>query len=202
MVVVGVGYATAAWTPPTVAPPDVNIPAPINAVLNSQSKLGRLFINTDTVTPYAIGLSVFGKTILNGPVQITTGTPGLNKVLTDIDGTGNVGWRDGGGSSNIVFFGYVVDNPPSVPMNLSYTYSSFLSKIDISWDPSSDAEGSVASYRIYKDGLHIGNSDDTIYSISNYSSSAYFTISAKDAGGKESAQSDQLQVCLSKTSCR
>ena len=103
IVAIGAGYASAAWnSAPVSGPTNDNTPIPINVGLNEQSKLGQLFINTDTVTPYAIGLSVFGKTILNGPVQITTGTPGLNKVLTDIDGTGNVGWRDGGGTNSLI----------------------------------------------------------------------------------------------------
>jgi hypothetical protein len=96
LVVVGVGYASAAWNPaPSTGPQNAatnNADAPINVGLNHQEKLGQLFINTDTNNPYAVGLSVFGKTILNGAVQITSGTPGKDKVLMDTDGTGNVGW--------------------------------------------------------------------------------------------------------------
>lgn len=79
------------WNPPTQTPPNGNVPAPINAGLNSQSKLGQLFINTDLTAPYATGLSVFGKSIFNGQVQILSGTPGANKVLIS-DAQGNATW--------------------------------------------------------------------------------------------------------------
>ena len=74
----------------------------INVGLNSQSKLGQLFINTSISNPYAVGLSVFGQAIFNGTVQIKSGTPGLGKVLTS-DAAGNVSWQTaastGGGTT-------------------------------------------------------------------------------------------------------
>ncbi|MEK7095441.1 MAG: hypothetical protein AAB917_02165 [Patescibacteria group bacterium] len=104
-IVLGVGSLQAQWTAPSATPPDGNVPAPLNTGNSSQSKLGQLIVNTNTTSngpgPFAVGLSVFGKTILNGGVQIPAGA-GDNKVLTS-DASGNGTWQDatggvGGGS--------------------------------------------------------------------------------------------------------
>ncbi len=97
-VVLGVSSLQAAWTTPPSAPPGSNVDAPINVGANSQSKLGQLFINTDANTPFTTGLQVFGKSIFNGTVQILSGTPGANKVLTS-DATGNASWATPTGGS-------------------------------------------------------------------------------------------------------
>lgn len=80
------------WNPAPANPPSGNVPAPLNASLNSQSKLGQLLINTDTVNPYVTGLTVFGKSVFEGGVQIKGGTPGTGKVLVS-DASGNATWN-------------------------------------------------------------------------------------------------------------
>lgn len=82
---------TGTWVSPTGAPPTNNTPAPINVGLNSQSKLGQLFVNTDITNPYTVGLSVFGQAIFNNTIKIPTGS-GLHKVLWDADGSGTAQW--------------------------------------------------------------------------------------------------------------
>ncbi len=101
-VVLGVSSLQAAWTTPAGAPPGSNVDAPVNVGATSQSKLGQLFINTDANTPFTVGLSVFGKAIFNGGVQILSGA-GANKILTS-DANGNATWTTpssgGGGEAN------------------------------------------------------------------------------------------------------
>src|SRR3989344_9141281 len=65
-IVMGVSYVQAAWTSAPANPP--NCPdtidgcnTPLNVGNNIQLKRGQLSINTDTVSPFAVGLTVFGK---------------------------------------------------------------------------------------------------------------------------------------------
>ena len=88
-------HALSTWAPATASAPGGNVPTPINSGLNTQSKLGGLFLNTSNTQPFDIGLSVFGRAIFNGDVQIATGSPAAGKVLTALDNEGNVGWATG-----------------------------------------------------------------------------------------------------------
>jgi hypothetical protein len=108
----GMNYLMA-WTGPTATPPGGNVPAPLNVAYDNpqQAKLGGLQLNTGFPNADIVGLSVFGKSIFNGAIQITTGA-GTNKVLTS-DGLGNATWvtpssaGSGGGVPNhIVTFGF------------------------------------------------------------------------------------------------
>ncbi|MFA6315406.1 MAG: hypothetical protein WC648_03530 [Candidatus Paceibacterota bacterium] len=93
--------AVAAWTTAPSSPPACpdtieGCNAPLNVGSSDQVKtgvltLGALFLNTGS-PERAIGLSVFGKTILNGSLQLKTGA-GVNKVLTSVDAEGNVAWK-------------------------------------------------------------------------------------------------------------
>jgi chitodextrinase/predicted transglutaminase-like cysteine proteinase len=93
--------------------------------------------------------------------------------------------------------------PPSTPTNLQATAVSS-SQIDISWDASTDpSTGSgqatgVTGYRIYRDGslLTTHNSQLTTYSDTELSSATTYTytVSAIDAAGNESAQSNMASV--------
>ena len=73
---IGVQYASAAWSNPSALPPNSNTDAPLNVGDSLQQKLGSLAINTNTSNPYAVGLTVFGQ------VQIVDGTQGAGKILT------------------------------------------------------------------------------------------------------------------------
>ena len=67
-----VGYAVFAFTPPTLAPPGDNVPAPINTGPLEQTKTGNLLINSlGTVGNLTAGadLSVFGDINLTGTLQ-------------------------------------------------------------------------------------------------------------------------------------
>ncbi len=87
-----VSAAAQVWNPAPPNPPSGNVEAPLNAGLNSQSKLGQLSINTDTIAPYVTGLTVFGKSVFEGSIQIKGGTPGDGKVLVS-DASGNATWN-------------------------------------------------------------------------------------------------------------
>ncbi len=79
--------------------------------------------------------------------------------------------------------------PPSVPAGLSATAIS-ISQINLSWSASSDNVG-VVEYKIFRNGAQIGTSNSTSHSDANLSPSTqyYYSISANDAAGNNSAQS-------------
>ncbi len=87
-ILVGGASYLRAWTGPTLSPPNGNVSAPINVSSSTQTKLGSLILNAATPIQNAIGLTVFGNTILNGGVIIANGTQGSGKVLQSAsDGT-------------------------------------------------------------------------------------------------------------------
>lgn len=84
--------------------------------------------------------------------------------------------------------------PPTIPVNLkssSVTNSGFL----LSWNPSTDNIG-VATYAIYKNGIYIASTSDTMYSASGLTSSTdyEFTVKAWDNSGNPSSLSEVLKV--------
>lgn len=94
-VIIGAASIQAAgtWTAPSVAAPGGNVDAPVNVGLNSQSKLGQLLVNTDISNPFTVGMEVWGKTILDGGLQIKSSSPiQAGSVLTS-DTNGNVTWQ-------------------------------------------------------------------------------------------------------------
>ena len=102
--------AASTWTAPSTAAPGGNADAPINVGLNSQSKLGQLLVNTDISNPFTVGLDVWGKTILNGGLQVGSAsaiTPG--SVLTAANANGDATWQAGANGS--YDFAFVVGSP-------------------------------------------------------------------------------------------
>ncbi len=83
---------------------------------------------------------------------------------------------------------------PSVPMNLMASNVTTFS-IDLSWDASTDNIG-VSSYDVFVDGNLVTSTSDTNYTITGLASNTSFdlTVSAKDLGDNESAQSSPLNV--------
>jgi|GEM_PF-1193178 len=81
--------------------------------------------------------------------------------------------------------------PPTVPNNVSASAVD-ASQIDIVWDPSSDNVG-VTGYRVYRDGVFLLNVTTPNYSDTglNASTQYCYTVSAVDAAGNESIQSQQ-----------
>ncbi len=79
--------------------------------------------------------------------------------------------------------------PPSTPANLQATATS-PSKIILCWDASSDNVG-VKGYKIYRDGVEIDTTTDTIFQDMELSASTTYnyTVSAYDSAGSESNQS-------------
>jgi len=91
------------------------------------------------------------------------------------------GW-DGGSGSDV--------EAPTVPQNLTATGASH-SQIDLSWDASTDNVG-VTGYRIFRDGNEIATTASTTYNNTglNASTTYSYTVTAYDASGNESSQSD------------
>lgn len=90
-----------------------------------------------------------------------------------------------------------VDNPPSVPQNLALV-SATESQVALSWSPSTDAEGAVVGYRVYRNGSWLASTTEAAFvdaTVSPEQSYAY-TVSAIDdaAVTNESAQSAPLNV--------
>jgi hypothetical protein len=86
---VGIQYASAAWTDPSATPPNANTDAPLNIGSSIQQKLGSLVVNSDTSNPYAVGLTVFGGSNLAAPVNIGGGSATPSNLVAEVNG--NVG---------------------------------------------------------------------------------------------------------------
>jgi PKD repeat protein len=87
---------------------------------------------------------------------------------------------------------------PTVPQNFAAELVSS-NQIDFSWTPSTDNVG-VSHYNIYKDGQRIATSTGPGYSFSAKKGKWYsFEVSAEDAAGNESADSDKLKVYIYKS---
>jgi chitodextrinase len=83
---------------------------------------------------------------------------------------------------------------PSIPLNITATTISS-TRIDLTWNASTDNVG-VTGYRIYRDGTQINTTSNTTYQDTGLSSfTTYtYTVSAFDAAGNESGQSDLKNV--------
>ena len=83
---------TSTWVGPTATPPAGNTAIPLNVSSNNQDKAG--------------GLSIGGPLLVNGALQILSGTPGVGKVLTS-NATGEATWQasagGGGGSPATIY---------------------------------------------------------------------------------------------------
>jgi len=88
---------------------------------------------------------------------------------------------------------------PTVPTNLSLNVIS-TSQIDLSWDASTDNVG-VTGYRIYRDDVEVGSGATTTFSDTGLSAFTSYTyrVSAFDAAGNESAQSDPEEATTEQT---
>ena len=86
---------------------------------------------------------------------------------------------------------------PSVPTNLSASNTT-QTTTDLSWNASTDNVG-VTGYTVYQDGVSIGTTGSTSYSVSGLTASTTytFTVTASDAAGNESAASSGLNVTTS-----
>ena len=84
---------------------------------------------------------------------------------------------------------------PSVPTGLTLT-SATANAVDINWTASIDDQGTVASYRVFRDGVEIGTSTTTTYTDSTVQAeqSYLYTVAAIDDSGNESSQSTALSV--------
>ncbi len=89
-------------------------------------------------------------------------------------------------------------DPPTTPKNLSFSPATSAPAVTLTWDPSSDDEGPIAGYRIYRDGVQIADvpsarfTDATIAYDARYS----YTVVAYDQQGNLSAQSAPLIVAV------
>ncbi|NBI29644.1 fibronectin type III domain-containing protein [Chengkuizengella marina] len=84
--------------------------------------------------------------------------------------------------------------PPTIPTNLAATVIT-QSTVNISWNASSDNLG-VLEYDVYMDSNFIGSTTDTFYVVNglNAETNYVFTVSAKDAAGNKSGESEPLSV--------
>lgn len=83
---------------------------------------------------------------------------------------------------------------PSIPQNLTATAISS-SQINLSWDASTD-NIAVTGYKIYRDNVEIDTTTNTTYGDTGLSPSTLYTykVSAFDAAGNESAQSNEASA--------
>ncbi|HOD36683.1 MAG TPA: SBBP repeat-containing protein [Syntrophales bacterium] len=83
---------------------------------------------------------------------------------------------------------------PTVPANLGATVLSS-SQINLSWTASTD-DVAVSGYRIYRDGSLVGTATEVSYSDTGLSAATTYSyrVSAYDAAGNASAQTDAISV--------
>ena len=83
---------------------------------------------------------------------------------------------------------------PSTPSNL--TAQSTVAQVDLNWTASTDAQGTVTSYRVFRDAVEVGTSTTTAYTDDavQEEQSYLYTVSAIDDSGNESNQSTTLVV--------
>ena len=81
--------------------------------------------------------------------------------------------------------------PPAIPLSLVATNTTAVGT-DLAWNSDPD----VAMYNVFQDGIKVGSATVSAFSVTGLTSAtAYsFTVSAKDAAGNESSQSDALAV--------
>jgi chitodextrinase len=99
-------------------------------------------------------------------------------------------------TGNRIEVGTVDSEPPNVPENLAGIAVSE-SQVDLYWDAAIDTGGSgLAGYRIFRDGVAVGNSASTNYADSGLAANfAYsYKVSAYDYADNESAHSTGITV--------
>ena len=85
--------------------------------------------------------------------------------------------------------------PPSVPAVLTATVVS-ASQIDLAWQSSTDPESGIASYRIYRDGAHVGTTSGPSFSDTGVQPQTTYSyeVSAVNGDGLESARSGPVSA--------
>ncbi len=161
--------------------------------------------NVNTVTYQAnYSSSLSGKHLL---LDISPGTYDVYKNGIKIQSNINASYQgvlsfnsSGGSLFQVVQTGVAPTQdptPPTIPNNLAATTMSS-SQINLSWNASTDDVG-VLGYKIYRDGTQITTTINTTYSDTGLSSSTTYTykVSAYDATGNESVQSNQTTATTS-----
>ena len=90
--------------------------------------------------------------------------------------------------------------PPSVPANLAVTGTT-ASSASLSWSPSTDNVG-VAGYRVYRNGVQVGDPTGTTFTDAGLSAATQYTytVAAFDAAGNISARSSGVTATTSSSS--
>lgn len=90
--------------------------------------------------------------------------------------------------------------PPSTPAGLAATATS-PTAIDLTWNPSTDDSGTIASYRIFRDGTLIATAGGTSYTDTGLASGTTYTyrVSSLDPSGNESGLSAPASATTSST---
>jgi chitodextrinase len=152
------------------------------AVAGVQFKLDGVNLGSeDTTSPYSISWN-------------TTGTTNGSHTLTALT-------RDTfNNSSTATGVSVTVNNPvpdtqaPTVPTNLG-TSGTTETTIGLTWSSSTDNVG-VTGYKIYRNGVQIGTSNNTTYQDTGLTpnTSYLYSVSAYDAAGNNSAQTNQIAI--------
>ncbi len=144
-----ISVAAATWTPPTVAPPDGNIDAPINAGASVQGKIGKLGLGAATPRAGTQVLDVIGSALIDNVVTNTltvVTNAGAGKVLTS-DASGAATWQPSTANSKSLIFSpkITASGSGNSIIGPSSSYSAcFLTKSGIS--SSGNTNGSCSVY--------------------------------------------------------
>jgi chitodextrinase len=192
-----------ATTTPDTVPPTV----PTNLVVTSisDSKLGLSWTaSTDNVSVagYQIYRTTLSTCVIPSSCWINIGTTPVNSwtdsfnlvastpyyyYLVAYDPSGNFSAPSLIGSGTTL----ADTTPPTVPRGIVAIVASNQTQVNLTWVPSIDNSGTVASYSVYRNGILVGTALSNSFSdIGLQANQTYiYTLSAKDSGGNVSALS-------------
>lgn len=153
-------------------------------------------INFDTFASTTQEASAFLAPVLLSAANLLVGENVLAVEVHQVDAT----------SSDIVM-GAILDaveildfTPPSTPANLNAVATS-TSRVDLTWNNATDAESSIAEYRIYRDNVQIGTSPTNSFSDTTVSvgQTYQYEVSAVNYADLEGSRSAPDSVTVTNT---
>ncbi|MBN2474241.1 MAG: lamin tail domain-containing protein [Pirellulales bacterium] len=117
------------------------------------------------------------------PVEANVGGVSLARAPSGAYGNDPIHWGPSlpGGSPGRVNYD---DTPPSPPQDLFAGVPSH-TQIDLAWDPAIDPESGIDHYRIYRDGIAIGNSATTTFSDVTAQPATLYTYEISAVNGQQ-----------------
>jgi chitodextrinase len=183
----------------------------VTAAPSSTSSQSPSFLTTPVIVgqvgvPYEYDSEAYGNprptySLVSAPAGMTIDSLGLIRWNPTSSGTYQVSVRASNGVGTAATQSYNISvagsstgdvQAPSIPQNLQITGST-TNTIRLSWGASTDNVG-VSGYRVYRNGVRVGSSTDTLHSDTGLQAgtSYLYSIRAYDAAGNVSAESTRV----------